>query len=525
MGLAEILGILNLIGLVVVAILLGVLLRRRDNGPVQESAVTPEDLLRSQDKLTACIRQEVDGATQLLRREMGASRQETVNTVETSVSRLGGTLRQTQLDMAAAQKQQLEALTSTLDKQIETLTGTLDKQIRTLSETVTRQMAELTVAQEKQMSALADGQSARMDGVAQQTAQMEKSSLAAQEQMRRTLEDRLRTLQEQNRETLEIMRRTMEEQLSALRTQNGEQLEKMRVTVDEKLQKTLDERISQSFKLVNDRLSEVYRGLGEMKSLASSVGDLRKVLSGVKTRGILGEVQLGAIIEDMLTPEQYERNVVTRKGSRDPVEFAIRLPGDGEHPVLLPVDAKFPGDTYEHLANAYETGDPEGIREAQKALTATIRSEAKDIRDKYIAPPDTTDFGILFLPVEGLYAEALRLGLSEPLRQDYHVILAGPTTFAALLNSLQMGFRTLAIQKRSGEVWKVLGAVKTEFASFQSVLEAAQKRIEQTHDELDKLVGVRTRKINSKLRTVAEASAEEVKALLPSDAPGSAEDE
>lgn len=525
MGLAEILGILNLIGLIAAATLLGVYLRRRDDGQEQVTAVTPEDLLRSQDKLTVCVRQEVDSAAQFLRREIGTSRQETVNTVETSISRLGGTLRQTQLDLAATQKQQLEALTSTLDKQIETLTGTLDKQIRTLYETVMRQMTELTASQEKQMSALADGQNVRMDGIAQQTAHMEKSSLAAQEQMRQTLEDRLKTLQEQSRETLEVMRRTMEEQLSALRTQNGEQLEKMRVTVDEKLQKTLDERISQSFKLVNDRLSEVYQGLGEMKSLAGSVGDLRKVLSGVKTRGILGEVQLGAIIEDMLAPEQYERNVVTRKGSRDPVEFAIRLPGDGEHPVLLPVDAKFPGDTYEHVVNAYDAGDPDGIREAQKALAATIRSEAKDIRDKYIAPPDTTDFGILFLPVEGLYAEAVRLGLSEPLRQDYHVILAGPTTFAALLNSLQMGFRTLAIQKRSGEVWKVLGAVKTEFSNFQNVLEAAQKRIEQTHEELDKLVGVRTRKINSKLRTVAEASAEETAALLPPDAPGGAEDE
>ena len=496
MGVSEILGILNLVGLLAVAVLLILHLRRRTDGQATAvtavTAVTQEDLLRSEEKLTGSFRKESEAAVQALRREIGDSRRETGESVQNAVTRLGNTLRQSQSDAAEAQKQQLAALTDTLNRQIGTLTGTLDKQIGTLSDTVTRQMTTLTEAQEKQMAALTDGQRIRLDGVTQQVTQMAAGSEKAQEQMRKTLD----------------------EQLSSLRTQNNDQLEKMRATVDEKLQQTLNERISQSFKLVNDRLSEVYQGLGEMKTLAGSVGDLRKVLSGVKTRGILGEVQLGAIVEDMLTPDQYEKNVCTRKGSHDPVEYAVRLPGDGEEPVYLPIDAKFPGDTYGRLADAYESGDPAAVREAQAVLADTIRREAKDIRDKYIDPPNTTDFGILFLPTEGLYAEAVRLGLPEKLRREYHVSIAGPTTLAALLNSLQMGFRTLAIQKRSSEVWSVLGAVKTEFATFEDVLAAAQKRIEQTGAELDKLVGVRTRKINSKLRSVSVLPAEESARLL-----------
>lgn len=506
MGVSEILGILNLVGLLAVAVLLILHLRRRTDGQATAvtavTAVTPEDLLRSEEKLTGSFRKESEAAVQALRREIGDSRRETGESVQNAVTRLGNTLRQSQSDAAEAQKQQLAALTDTLNRQIGTLTGTLDKQIGTLSDTVTRQMTTLTEAQEKQMAALIDGQRIRLDGVTQQVTQMAAGSEKAQEQMRKTLD----------------------EQLSSLRTQNNDQLEKMRATVDEKLQQTLNERISQSFKLVNDRLSEVYQGLGEMKTLAGSVGDLRKVLSGVKTRGILGEVQLGAIVEDMLTPDQYEKNVCTRKGSHDPVEYAVRLPGDGEEPVYLPIDAKFPGDTYGRLADAYESGDPAAVREAQAVLADTIRREAKDIRDKYIDPPNTTDFGILFLPTEGLYAEAVRLGLPEKLRREYHVSIAGPTTLAALLNSLQLGFRTLVIQKRSGEVWKLLGAVKKEFGTFEDALTAAQMRIRQTGEELDKLVGVRTRQINRKLKSVELSSAEETAAILPPDAPGDGED-
>ena len=332
------------------------------------------------------------------------------------------------------------------------------------------------------------------------------------------INQQFRTFSEQNAAALNAIRATVQDQLSAMQRDNRAQLEQMRQTVDEKLQKTLNDRITQSFQLVNERLQEVYTGLGEMKTLASGVGDLKKVLSNVKTRGILGEYQLGAIISEILSPEQYEENVVTHPGTTNRVEFAVRLPGDGGNTVYLPIDAKFPGDTYAALVDAYDSGDPAQIAAAQAALEARIKGCAKDIRDKYIDPPNTTDFAIMFLPFEGLYAEVVRMGLVDTLQRAYRVNIAGPTTFAALLNSLQMGFRTLAIQKRSSEVWNVLGAVKTEFETFGSVLEAAQKRIEQTSQELDKLVGVRTRKINSRLRAVSSLPAEDSRRLLD-DAP------
>ena len=332
------------------------------------------------------------------------------------------------------------------------------------------------------------------------------------------INQQFRTFSEQNTAALNAIRATVQGQLENMQKDNHAQLDQMRQTVDEKLQKTLNDRITQSFQLVNERLQEVYTGLGEMKTLASGVGDLKKVLSNVKTRGILGEYQLGAIIAEILAPEQYEENVVTKPGSANRVEFAVRLPGEDGNCVYLPIDAKFPGDTYAALVDAYDSGDPAQIAAAQSALEARIKASAKDIRDKYIDPPATTDFAIMFLPFEGLYAEVVRMGLVDTLQRLYRVNIAGPTTFAALLNSLQMGFRTLAIQKRSGEVWNVLGAVKTEFETFGDVLSKAQQRIEQTSQELDKLVGVRTRKINSRLRAVSSLPAEDSRRLLD-DAP------
>ena len=319
-------------------------------------------------------------------------------------------------------------------------------------------------------------------------------------------------------EQLEAIRRAVTEQLTQIRQENDRQMDQMRRTVDEKLQKTLDERISQSFRLVNERLQQVYAGLGEMRTLASGVGDLKKVLSNVKTRGVLGEIQLGAILEQILSPEQYAANVKTKPNSTNVVEYAVRLPGqggdDGDAPVWLPIDAKFPADAYTQLLDAYDTGDPEQIRAAGAVLEQRIRSFARDIRDKYLAPPNTTDFGIMFLPIEGLYAEVVRRGMIEPLTREFHVNIAGPTTMAALLNSLQMGFRTLAIQKRSSEVWKVLGAVKTEFDKFASAIESAQRRLEQANDELDKLVGVRTRQIRRRLAGVTSLPDREASDLL-----------
>jgi DNA recombination protein RmuC len=317
-------------------------------------------------------------------------------------------------------------------------------------------------------------------------------------------------------ENLESIRRAMVTQLSGIREENNRQLEQMRQTVDEKLQKTLNDRITQSFQLVNERLEQVYAGLGEMKTLAGGVGDLKKVLSNVKTRGILGEVQLGAILEQILSPEQYEANVKTRPNSTHYVEYAVKLPGTDDGTVWLPIDAKFPIDAYSQLLEAYETGDADAVKAAGSILEQRIKAFARDIRDKYVAPPHTTDFGIMFLPIEGLYAEVVRRGLIETLQNEYRINIAGPTTMAALLNSLQMGFRTLAIQKRSGEVWKLLGAVKTEFDRFGTVIEAAQQRLEQAGNELDKLVGVRTRQIQRKLAQVTSLPEAEATQLIDS---------
>jgi DNA recombination protein RmuC len=310
---------------------------------------------------------------------------------------------------------------------------------------------------------------------------------------------------------------TMALKQSELIKSTEEKLEKVRETVDEKLHKTLEERLGQSFKLVSERLEAVQKGLGEMQSLANGVGDLKKVLSNVKTRGVLGEIQLGNILEQIMAPEQYAANVKTKKGSNDHVEFAIKLPGkdDFGQEVYLPVDAKFPQEDYVRLQTAYDTADLAGIESANKALAASIKKFAKDIRDKYIDPPFTTDFGIMFLPIEGLFAEVVRQPeLVAILQREFKIIVTGPTTLAAMLNSLQMGFKTLAIQKRSSEVWQILGAVKTEFTKFGGVLEKARKKISEADDELEKLVTTRTNVLMSKLRKVEELPAAESQQLL-----------
>ena len=328
------------------------------------------------------------------------------------------------------------------------------------------------------------------------------------------LEEKMNALTMQNEEKLEKMRLTVEQKVTSLQEDNHKQLEEMRKTVDEKLQDTLEKRISQSFQLVSERLEQVYKGLGEMQTLANGVGDLKKVLSNVKTRGILGEIQLKAILEEILAPEQYEENVVTRKGSSNRVEFAIRLPGSDDKCVYLPIDSKFPGDKYAKVVDAYESGEPDVINKALKELDDVIKKEAKDIHDKYIDVPNTTDFAIMFLPFEGLYAEVVRRGLVEVLQRDYKINVAGPTTMAALLNSLQMGFKTLAIQKRSSEVWDILGAVKSEFAKFASALELTQERLEKAQSDLENLVGVRTRQMQRKLDKVSAIDAQKAKQLI-----------
>jgi DNA recombination protein RmuC len=280
----------------------------------------------------------------------------------------------------------------------------------------------------------------------------------------------------------------------------------------------LEERLGQSFKIVSDRLEAVQKGLGEMQTLASDVGDLKNVLGNVKTRGVLGEIQLGNILEQIMAPEQYESNVKTKQGSNDHVEFAIKLPGkdDFGKEVFLPVDAKFPQENYVRLQEAYDLNDKKGIIDAKKSLVQSIKKFARDIRDKYIDPPNTTDFGIMFLPVEGLFAEVVRQpDLVAILQREFKIIITGPTTLAAMLNSLQMGFKTLAIQKRSSEVWEILGAVKTEFGKFGGVLDKAQKKINEANRELDNLVGTRTRIMMSKLKKVEELPSANKKSILP----------
>lgn len=327
-------------------------------------------------------------------------------------------------------------------------------------------------------------------------------------------EDRFKTFAVENEQKLENIRGSVEKRLSAIQEDNNNKLDEMRKIVDEKLQKTLEERMTRSFQLVNERLEQVYKGLGEMQNLATGVGDLKKVLTNVKSRGILGEIQLGAILEEILSPEQYDVNVPVKKGAKEVVEFAIKIPNEDDSTVYLPIDSKFPGDRYQALVEAYENGVKEEVDVAAKALITVIKSEAKDIRDKYIDPPNTTEFAIMFLPFEGLYAEVVNRGMVEELQRVYKVNIAGPSTMAALLNSLQMGFRTFAIQKRSSEVWTVLGAVKTEFDKFASCLENTQKRLEQANNELDKLVGTRTRMIRSKLKKVESLTESQAKAIL-----------
>lgn len=331
------------------------------------------------------------------------------------------------------------------------------------------------------------------------------------------VDNRISNFTKENEQKLENIRTTVKESLKDMQQENGKKLDEMRLTVDQKLQKTLEDRIGQSFKIVSDRLEQVYKGLGEMQTLASGVGDLKKILSNVKTRGILGEIQLGAILEQILSPEQYETNIATIKGSKNVVEYAVKLPGNEDGVVYLPIDSKFPGDSYSNLVTAYESGDQAEIDRCGALLERVIKLSAKDIRDKYIEPPYTTDFGIMFLPFEGLYAEVVRRGLVETLQRDYRINIAGPTTMAALLNSLQMGFKTLAVQKRTSEVWNILGAVKTEFDKFGIVLEATQQRLDQANKELDKLVGVRTRQIQRKLKDVTYLAEDKTSELLENE--------
>jgi DNA recombination protein RmuC len=346
-----------------------------------------------------------------------------------------------------------------------------------------------------------------------QTLQTQVASLAGVQN------ERLSILTQSNEQRLEAVRSTVEQRLDVLRSDNAQKLEQMRLTVDEKLHATLEQRLGESFKLVSDRLEQVHKGLGEMQSLATGVGDLKKVLTNIKTRGTWGEVQLENLLEQMLTPAQYEKNVITRPGRSERVEFAIRLPGRGEHsaPCWLPIDAKFPLEDFQRLQDAQDRTDVAAVDQFGKQLEDRVKKQARDVREKYIEAPHTTDFALLYLPVESLYAEVLRRpGLADTLQREYQVTLAGPTTLAAILNSLQMGFRTLAIEQRSGEVWRLLGAVKTDFGRFGDLLAKTKKQLDTVSNTLGD-AEVRTRAIERKLRGVEALPEAESAQLLSQD--------
>lgn len=426
-------------------------------------------------------------------------REEVVATLKS----ISETMTKTMRESADVQKAQLEAfsnqiasLTKSIGEKLDTTRAESAAGAKQLREEVISTLTEITEASTKTLAELSNVQKAQLEAMS----------------------SAIGKLSESNEKRLEAVRATVEGKLQSIQLDNARQLDQMRQTVDEKLQSTLDKRLGESFKLVSERLEQVHKGLGEMQNLASGVGDLRRVLTNVKARGTWGEFQLANLLEQVLTPDQYAANVATKPGSDERVEFAIRLPGPDDQVgevVWLPIDAKFPKENYERLVDASEKADPGAVEAAVRQLELSIKGFAKVIQEKYLSPPSTTDFGIMFLPTEGLYAEVLRRpGLADSLQRDYRVVVTGPTTLAALLNSLQMGFRTLAITKRSSEVWKVLGAVKTEFGKFGDVLGSVKKRLDQASSTIDQ-ASVRTRAIERKLRDIEELPTAYAKAMLP----------
>lgn len=407
----------------------------------------------------------------------------------------------------------------------ETLEKAQEKTERAVKDEIARNRDETNVAAKQSREELSNAMKNFADSLRGQIveiATLQKQTLETfsgqQKNQLDIFSNQLETLTQTNQQHLEKMRETIEQKLKMLQDDNAQKLEQMRQTVDEKLQSTLEKRLGESFKRVSEQLESVHKGLGEMQSLASGVGDLKKVLANVKTRGTWGEIQLGNLLEQILTPEQYAKNVATKNGSNERVEYAIKLPGRNEKDgtVWLPVDAKFPMEDFQRLVDAQEQVNIAAIEESGKALENRVKQEAKDIREKYVDPPNTTDFGILFLPVEGLYAEVLRRpGLCEILQREFRVVITGPTTLAALLNSLQMGFRTLAIEKRSSEVWALLGAVKNEFGKFGEILDKTQKKLQEASNTIE-TAARSSRAIQKKLRDVQELPSSQPLRLISS---------
>lgn len=436
-----------------------------------------EEFMRSRDESRAIFREN--------REELG-----------NSFKILGENLTRTITELSNAQKNQFDTFSSRLNEMVRTL----DEKNTLLREQLDNSAKDNRTEQANSLKSFEEKFSMNVNEFNELQKQKFEDFVMRQENIRKETELRLREIRE-----------TVEGKLNALQEDNTKKLEEMRKTVDEKLQETVEKRFSESFKMISERLEQVHKGLGEMQTLASGVGDLKKVLANVKTRGNLGEYQLGAILEQILSPEQYVKNAAVNEGSQERVEYAIRLPGkdSNDKPVMLPVDSKFPVEDYQRLLDAYDSGNATEVDAAAKQFENSVRKNARDIRDKYVSPPSTTDFAIMFVPTEGLYAEITRrTGLFEQLQREFKIVVAGPSNFAALLNSFQMGFRTLAIEKRSSEVWEILGAVKSEFGNFGNILEKTKKKLEEATNVIDK-AGARSRSIERKLRDVQELPQEE----------------
>ena len=453
-----------------------------------------------------------------LRQSVSGLRQQMEEEARHTLLQLSQQMRQQNQEASSQTQQAVVSAVGTMGQGISagmgTMSSSIGEHIRAMSQELKNGLDGMRATMNQSQTTAAQTQNEKLDSIDRHVMARQEAMHTSMEKQMQTMEQRLSHLDQMSEQKLEAMRQSMVSSMLEMRQENAKKLDEIRGTVDEKLQDTLQKKITESFQTVSQQLEQVYKGLGEMQHLASDVGGLKQVLSGVKTRGILGEIQLGAILEEILSPEQYDTNVATIPESRERVEFAVKLPGSDGGRVYLPIDSKFPGDTYMHLQEAAASGNPQAVAEARKALETVLKKSAKDIRDKYVEPPYTTTFGILFLPFEGLYAEVVNMGMIEVLQKEYSINVAGPSTMAALLNSLQMGFRTLAIQKRSSEVWQVLGAVKTEFTKFEDVMQKMQGHLQQTSKDLDTLMGTRTRAINRKLRDVQQLEEPEAQRLL-----------
>lgn len=452
------------------------------------------------DKLTTTNAEKMKGMTETLESTLGSLQKENGVKLEENKEKTSKTIRDG-----------LQEVRNVFDQKIQSFEGKLEK----LTSSNEGKMKDMTETLESNLTSLQKENGIKLEENKEKTSKTIKDGLQeirnVFDQKIQSFEGKLEKLTSSNEDKMKTMTETLENKLNTLRQENSKKLEEMRLTVDEKLNSTLEQRLGEKFKLVSDRLEQVHNGLGEMKALATGVGDLKKVLTNVKTKGIWGEIQLGNILEEVLTTDQYVENVATKKNSNDRVEFAIKIPSkqDSDKFLYLPVDSKFPNEIYESLVEAQDSGNVGAVKESIKQLETRIKLEAKTIHDKYISPPDTTDFAVLFVPTESLYAEILKIqGLVEFLQNTYRVTVTGPTTMAAFLNSLQMGFRTLAIQKRSSEVWETLGKVKNEFGKFGDIIEKTKKKLQEASNNMDK-VATRTRAIQRNLIKVEELPVEE----------------